>query len=206
MTALPDPNEFITTMGVNTESGVQLHPEIHDRYWGYEVRTTQITDRAAKRIRVAASIFALTLMFLGLTEVASPLVGLEIGSSPYGLISSVALTLAVLVTYWGSLHRPVRVQVDTATGELREVTKGWFGAEVILARYGMDAIAAVDVVASKKSPSLGQVHVRLNGNGVIPVGDGAVSALRPLRDRLAAECGLDDINSRPAIWTGPISA
>jgi len=122
-------------------------------------------------------------------------------------LSGALLVLGVFLARIAARGTRVRVQVDTANGELREVIDGAFGAVHTIANYGIDSVRLVNVVSSTKEPSFGQVQLTIEGRGVIPVGDGAVLTLRSLRDRLAHDCGVsDDDAARVAIWTGPLAA
>ena len=206
MTALPDPEEFLTTLGVNAENGVQLHPDVRERFWGYEVRMTQTRTFGMSVVRSAACVAGLGFGLLGVSLLIWPSLMQGIGLEGHSVAALACFCLAVIAAHVYALHRPVRVQIDTSAGELREVIDRRFGGEAVLARYGLDAVAGVDVVASQTDPSFGQVHVRVKGYGVLPVGDGAVSALRPLRDQLAVDCGLETPDVRPAVWNGPLPA
>lgn len=206
MTALPDPNEFITTMGMNTDSGAQLHPDIRERFWGYEVRATKLTNLRATCIRLVAIGMALVFALFGIAALVLPMPAYSGVMGSQWAVAVTSLSLAAIAAHVCSLHRSVRVQIDTSTGEIREVVDSRFGAELVLARYGMDAVSAVEVIASARNPALGQVHVRVKGQGVVPVGDGAISALRPLRDMLSADCGLDRDDAPAAVWSGPLVA
>lgn len=206
MTVLPDPNEFTTTMGMNSANGIQLHPDVRDRFWGYEVRMTQGRNGVSAVIRLGSYAVSLWFAVAGVMMLIWPVANLAAVNGAQSAIAITAFCLSAIAAHICATHCPVRVQVDTAAGELREVVDRRFGGEVVLARYGLDAVAQVEVVSSDRTPSLGQVHVRINGYGVVPVGDGALSALRPLRDRLAAECGLDNCDARPAVWSGPLAA
>lgn len=204
MTALPDPNEFITTLGVSSANGMPLHPDVRERYWGYEVRTTQVTNARATCIRMVSIGMGLVFGVFGIAALVLPMPAYSGVAGAQWAIAVTSLCLAALAAHVSSLHRVVRVQVDTAAGELREVVDGRLGAEVILARYGMDAVAAVEIVVSERDRTLGQVQVRVNGHGVVPIGDGAVSVLGPLRDQLMMDCGLAGRNAPPAVWSGPL--
>ena len=60
---------------------------------------------------------------------------------------------------------------------------------------------------SKSDPAFGQVEITLNGLGTIPVGDGAISSLGPLLDRIRQDCAIESVEKRsPAIWSGPLAA
>ena len=206
MTVLPDQNEFTTTMDLNAANGIQLHPDVRDRYWGYEVRMTQGRSGGISIVRLAAYAASLWFAVVGVMMLIWPIANLTSVSGVHSALAVTAFCLSAIAAHICALHCPVRVQIDTSTGELREVVDRRFGGEVVLACYGLDAVARVEVVASDKVSSLGQGHVCINGYGVVPIGGGALSALRPLRDRLAAECGLDNDDARPAVWTGPIAA
>lgn len=68
-------------------------------------------------------------------------------------------------------------------------------------------VDAVDNVSSRSEPSFGQVHVQIKDVGVISAADGAVLTLRPLRGRLASDCGIvEQDNARVAVCGGALAA
>lgn len=205
MTALPSPKDFSTTMGTSAANGEPMHPDIYSRFWGYEVRM-RCTGRASARLaRIASVLSAVVASTIGL---GLGLWAIEmLGTDRFWPLLAMAAAFLAVGFFAGHLFvrfRDIRVQVDTTAGELREVTPARFVKETVLARYGMDAVKAVEVVASQSDPAFGQVHVAIAGYGIVPVGDGAVSALRPLRDRLAVDCGLEHGSVRDAEWNGPL--
>ncbi len=206
MTILPDPNEFTTTLGTSAENGALLHPDVRDRFWGYEVRMTQVGDTLSMAIRFVSGLICMALAFLTVALLVVPSAFGALTDELRWPLAVSGLCCAVIAAHIYSAFRPIRVQVDTTAGEIREVIERRFGGEEVLSCYGMDAVASVEVVASGQDATLGQVHVRVNGYGVVPVGDGAVSALRPLRDRLAVDCGIEVADSSDAFWSGPLKA
>jgi hypothetical protein len=99
----------------------------------------------------------------------------------------------------------VRVQIDTAAGEVREVVDGLFQSDIVLAHYRFDAIDAVDVIAARSSASFRQVQISIKGIGPVPAGDGSPLLIAVLRSRLASDFGLEKAHpAREAVWGGPL--
>ena len=122
-------------------------------------------------------------------------------------ISVLLMCVAFMLARVAARGTRVRIQVDTAVGELREVVDGSFGAGGVLAQYGLDAVEAVEIISSQVNRSFGQIQIRIKGIGPVPAGDGALSALTPLRNRIAQDCGLEESGPvRAAVWSGPLAA
>ena len=198
MTTLPDPNEFATIMGGKIARDIQVRPDVQERHWGYEVRPAQINDTINTVIRLGSYLVSLAFGVVGILALVSPMQDLGLNHRIQGFFAIGSLALAALAAHISSSHRPVRIQVDTAAGELREIVQRPFRGCQVLARYGFDTIAAVEIVTSTKDSSIGQLHARVNGYGVVPVAQGSISTLRSLRDRLAMDCGLGHMNAWPA--------
>ncbi len=71
-----------------------------------------------------------------------------------GVMSLILVAVAVWAARVAARGTQIRVQVDTANGELREVVDGAFGTVETLARYGIDAVEAVDIVSSRSEPHM----------------------------------------------------
>ena len=122
-------------------------------------------------------------------------------------VSIVLMIATVLLARIAARGTQVRVQIDTSTGELREVVDGAFGGNLVLSTYGLDAVEAVEVVESTENRGFGQVQIQVRGANVISAGDGAVSALAVLRDRIANDCAIEVSGPvREAVWGGPLAA
>ena len=194
MTTLPDPIEFVTILGRKIANDIPRRLDVQERHWGYEVQPAQISDTINTAIRLSSYLVSLTFGVIGILALVSPMQGFGLDHRAQGFFAIGSLALAAFTAHISSSHRSVRIQIDTAAGELREVTESPFRGCQVLARYGLDAIAAVEIVTSSKDTSIGQLHVRVNGYGAIPVADGSISTLRSLRDRLATDCGLGHMN------------
>jgi len=187
MTALPTQDEFATTSGANGQNGSMMHPDVHDKFWGYEVRMIETGRFRVRAVRTLAAVGAVAFSTIGLGAIMWAVRAGETGTSkPYVFYSLLFLALGFLTAHVFSQFRDVRVQVDTQAGELREVAP---------------TITSIDVVASTENPEFGQIHVEIEGAGIVPVGDGAVSSLRLLRNRLALDCGLDVVQGDDAMTT-----
>ncbi|WP_044043792.1 hypothetical protein [Octadecabacter antarcticus] len=80
----------------------------------------------------------------------------------------------------------VRIQIDTASGELR---------------------APVDAVASRSTALFGRVQISFNGIGPVAAGDESLQLIAALRCRLAIDCGLEAAHPmREVILGGPVLA
>ncbi|PVA08044.1 hypothetical protein [Thalassorhabdomicrobium marinisediminis] len=205
MTALPD--TFARPSRLGTATPPDFHyPRVSERFWGYEVSfNEQVVDLAvlARGVTLLVTIGA----FLAAAAVWLLPDGAFTGAAAVSkaLISFGLLILSGCLAHFAGRSTRVQVQVDKNAGELREVVKGLTGASIVLTRHGLDTVRSVTVVPSIMHPSLGQVHVTLQDDARIAVGDGAVTALYSLRDRLSADCGLEQAGSaREAVWSGPL--
>jgi len=198
MTTLPDPNEFVKIMGGKIANDIPRRPSVEEQHWGYEVRPAQISDRVNTVIRSGFYLVSLAFGIVGILALVSPMQDLGLNHSAQGFFAVGSLALAALAAHISSSHRPVRIQIDTTAGELREIMESPSHGGQILARYGFDTIAAVGIVTSTKDSSIGQLQARVNGYGTVLVADGPISTLRLLGDRLARDCGLGHMNTRTA--------
>ncbi|MCF2872222.1 hypothetical protein L0664_14195 [Octadecabacter sp. G9-8] len=207
MTAQPDHTDFSTRTAAGPET-VVMRPKVVEHYWGYEVASNEHVISAAVLMRAMCGLLTVATFGAAIGVWLVPAMAFVGSAFVSKLVVSVML-LAVMVVLARIAARgtQVRVQVDMTTGELREVVDGPFGSVITLANYGIDAVQSVDIVSSRTEPSFGQIHVQISGLGPIPVGDGAILTLHPLRDRLAQDCGVDQGDSaRVAVWGGPLAA
>lgn len=207
MTAYPNPSDFGVATGTEAQPSV-MRPNVTEHYWGYEVRPNQQVINAAVILRGACALFAVASFCAALGVWMLPAMAFAM-SATAGKVAVSALLLCVggLLTKMTMRGTRVRVQVDTANGELREVVDGPFGSVFVLAHYGLDAVEAVEIVSSADEPSFGQIQLTVANVGTVPVGDGSVLTLQPLRDRLVCDCGIKQGDrARVAIWGGPIAA
>ncbi|MDC1230963.1 hypothetical protein N8Z54_02290 [Octadecabacter sp.] len=207
MTALPDYTDFVTFHDV-ISTDVVMRPKTREHFWGYEVAPNEQVINIATLCRAGCGMltFACVVGAVGLWVMPADLFAGTVLAMK-GVMSLILVAVAVWAARVAARGTQIRVQVDTANGELREVVDGAFGTVETLARYGIDAVEAVDIVSSRSEPSYGQVHLHMTGVGKIAVGDGAVLTLRPLRDRLASDCGIVEQNTaRVAVWGGPLAA
>lgn len=209
MTALPDPSEFSTTLTSTTpKTALLVRPTVTEHFWGYAISShDQVVGLAvlmrsvAGLVTLASFIGALAVWFLPAAAFAGDAIMIK-------AMASILMTCigAMLMNFVGRGTR-VRVHVDTAAGELHEVVGGLFGSDVILARYGMDAVESIDVVPSLIDPDYGQIQIAIKGAATIGAGNGDVAALHGLRDRLANDMGLEyGSGAREAVWSGPLAS
>jgi len=198
MTTLPDPNEFVTIMGGKIANDIPRRPNVEEQHWGYEVRPAQISNRVNTIIRLSSYLVSLAFGIVGILALVWPMQDLGLSHKAQGFFAVGSLALAALAAHISSSHRSVRIQIDTTVGELREIIESPSRGGQVLARYGFDSIAAVEIVTSAKKSSSGQLQARVNGYGAVLVADGSISTLRSLGDRLAMDCGLDHTNARTA--------
>lgn len=199
MTISPDRNDFVSTHPVSTTPAGFGRPKVSEYYWGYEVAMTEhVVDLSVLARGVAALlIFPFLMAAFGVWLVpATALIGGPVLAK--AAASLALLASGAILAKFASRGTRVRVQVDTSTGELREVVSGPFGAIVTLSHYGVDTVRTVQVVASNIEPRIGQVQITLSDGVTFAAGDGAVAALVALRDRLACDCGLER-DFRPAV-------
>jgi hypothetical protein len=185
-----------------------MRPNITEHFWGYEVRPNEHVIDVAVLTRAVCGVLTVAMFIAAFGVWLMPAIAFT--GSPFlakvGL-SIVLLLAAVLLGRIAARGTRVRLQIDTTSGELREVVDGPMGAIVTLSSFGIDAVEGVDVVASEADRSFGQVQIRLRDQGKIPAGDGAISALHALRNRLASDCGVEQHDpSRVPVWGGPLAA
>ena len=208
MTMRPTPIDFARPDLAVPPRGVALRPKVEDRFWGYEVYANEEVIDLAVLMRATCGIltFACFLASLGVW-VMPAMAFVAKAFVAKATLSVLLMCITLILARVAARGTRVRVQVDTAKGELREVVAGPFGSDMILARHGLDAVQSVDFVASRGEPSFGQIQITVNGVGVVPAGVGAMVLLGPLRDRLAEDCGVEAVaQARPAVWGGPLAA
>ncbi len=209
MTALTDPKQFTSNeQGALSRTGHLRRPNVVEHHWGYAISPNEHVIDLAVFLRSAAGLLMVSCFIAALGIWLVP------AAAFIGEVLIVKAMASILLTCSGALLMSfvargtrVRVQVNTANGEILEVVDGLFGKEVVLACHGMDAVERVDVVESSMDPAFGQIQVVIKDVGPIASGDGAVLVLNGLRDRLALDCGLDQgASARRAIWCGPLAA
>lgn len=207
MTALPNPTDF-SGPAYRLPITQVLHPNVTEHFWGYEVRPN---EKVISSMVILRGICGLLMVALAAASVGIWMLPASMYlPEPFGMkvaATVVLLCLALLCGRIAAQGSDVRMQIDTAGGELREVVDGPFGRVVTLTAFGLDAVKGVEIVQSAVEPSLGQIQLTLKDGSVLPVGDGALTALRPLRTRLANDCGAPVTSTvQPAVWSGPITA
>lgn len=211
MTAQPHPDIFTGTYADEQQARILLRPNVREHFWGYEVRPNE-------QIIGIAFLFRSICGLLSVSSLASVIgVWLVPAVSFFGdvmiaktMATLLFLSLAFVSGRMAARGSQVRVQIDTSVGEFREVVDGPVGKDIVLARYGFDAVENIDVAFARPNNELGQVQVTFKGEGKakvrIAVGDGMAASLGPLRSRLASDCGLEVIgSSRDAVWNGPMA-
>ena len=206
MTALPDPTRFASTTLALQEYPLPARPSITESFWGYEVaRSEYVIDLAV----LARGVAALVAVGAGIGTVLVWFIpAMAFGGDAFFCKYIVAVSLLMCACVFGRFAMQgarIRVQVDTARGELREVVESVFGSVKVLSTFGFDAVTSVEIVASRAEPSFGQIQVMLKDGGPVVLGDGPVMALRPLQARLAGDCGLEGVR-RDTVWGGALSA
>lgn len=204
MTALPDHTDFATHTSASTGT-VVMRPKVVEHFWGYEVASNEHVINVAVLMRAASGLLTVGTLIASVGVWFVPAMAIAGASIAAKFAASVLLlALAFVLARIAARGTQVRVQIDTSNGELREVVDGPFGSVMTLANYGIDA---VKVMPSRNEPSFGQVQVYIKSFGAIPVGDGALMTLHPLRDRLAGDCGVEQGDvPRDAVWAGPLAA
>lgn len=199
MTAYPNPTDFVAHFD-GAQTKLRADPNVVEHYWGYEVTPNQRVVDMAVIMRGACALFGVASGFAAFGIWFVPAMML-VTSTLAAKVAVTALFLCVagLLAKLTARGTRVRVQIDTANGELREVVDGPFGSVFVLAQYGFDVVEAVEIATSPIDTTFGQIHLTVTGVGigVIPVGDGPVVKLQQLCDRLRCEgrgacgrCGL----------------
>lgn len=208
MTAFPNPAKAFPTQAFETTSYVIMRPKVTEHFWGYEVQSNEHVLTVATLLRAFCCLLVVAAG-LGVFGVwLLPEMIFAGGAFVSKAILSAALTALALLALRGALRGTrVRIQIDTAKGELREVVSNAMGKDEILARLGLDAVEGVEVVSSKSDLGFGQVQILVAGKGPLPAGDGAVSTLGPLVERISRDCATARGQPvGPAIWSGPLAA
>ena len=189
MTAQPTSFDFTTSAEAGTP--VLVRPHVVERYWGYDISKNEMEFDLAVLARCAAVLTMIGVFVASIGIWLMPVVFFA-GALPLAklFLSASLMIIGGLLFRFVARSTRVRVQIDTANGEVREVVAGPFGSDVTLAHYGFDAVETVGVAASKLDPNVGQLHIKLKGGLIVPAGDGNLIALRHLRDRVALDCGL----------------
>ncbi|WP_084863577.1 hypothetical protein [Salibaculum halophilum] len=162
-------------------------PWIERQVWGYEVVPAE-AERGA--LALARAILTLLAMACVLAAAGVWLIPAEAWGGP-GLLPRLGLS-AALGGAAAALHaqavtrRAVRLQVDTARGELREVADSGIGRAHVLGVYGFDAVTDVELHGAGQR---GQIRVQLSCGDVLPAGTGDPAVLEPFRARLVHAIG-----------------
>jgi hypothetical protein len=212
MSTHPDPIDFtdLTTESYQARSNqnsMSMRPNVTEHYWGYEVRPNEQLVDIAVLLRATCGFLTVATLIaaVGLWLLPSTVFGAQamVAKMTVSLLLICASLVLARVAARGTC---VRVQVDTAAGEVREVTDGMFQSDIVLAHYRFDVIDAVDVIAARSSASFGQVQIIIKGIGPVPAGDGSPLLIAVLRSRLASDFGLENAHpAREAVWGGPLS-
>ncbi|WP_296417350.1 hypothetical protein [Pseudooctadecabacter sp.] len=207
MTAIPDTSSFISTATSGLTSKPLLQPQIKEHFWGYEIAMSEAELGSAAVIRLTALFAAMVFATAALGLMLLP-AGLapDVHAAARGLGALVLICSAGVAGLVAARCRRIKVQIDTLTGEIREVSGGIYGSPAALSCHGLDAVTDVRVVVSNFDSGFGQVHVDISGYGTIAAGDGAVATLGALRGRIAHDCGLQTGRPRDAVWSGPLAA
>jgi hypothetical protein len=212
MSTHPDPIDFadLTTepyQARSNQDSMSMRPNVTEHYWGYEVRPNEQLVDIAVLLRATCGFLTVATLIaaVGLWLLPSTVFGAQamVAKMTVSLLLICAALVLARVVARGTC---VRVQVDTAAGEVRQVTDGMFQSDIVLAHYRFDAIDAVDVIAARSSASFGQVQIIIKGIGPVPAGDGSPLLIAVLRSRLASDFGLENAHpAREAVWGGPLS-
>ena len=212
MTAQPHPTLFDNTLAHNDQASLVLRPNVREHFWGYEVRSNEHVIGIAVLLRGGCGFLTVTSLLAAFGIWLVPAISFA-GEAMVAKAFATVLLLGLAFVFGRMAARGtrVRVQVDTSAGEFREVVDGPLGKDIVLARYGFDAVEKIDVVTARQKEPFGQVQVTFKGSGkaarCIPVGDGGAMLLGPLRSRLASDCGLETIGSNlNVVWEGPLAA
>ena len=212
MSTHPDPIDFadLTTepyQARSNQDSMSMRPNVTEHYWGYEVRPNEQLVDIAVLLRAICGFLTVATLIAAVCRWVLP--GTVFGAQALVTKMSVSLFLicaSLVLARVVARGTCVRVQIDTAAGEVREVVDGLFQRDIVLAHYGFDAIDAVDVRTARSSASFGQVQISIKGIGPVPAGDGSPLLIAALRSRLASDFGLENAHPvREAVWGGPLS-
>lgn len=207
MTAFPSPTDYLQQSEM-PEITATIRPKVVEYYWGYEVSASEHVVDMAVMMRALCGLLACGTLLASLGVWLMPSMAF-IGSAFLGkaTVSFILLAATVMLALAALRGTKVRVQIDTNNGELREVVDGPLNTVSVLARIGLDAVSSVEVVPSRIDPDFGQIHIHIKGVGAIAAGDGTLTYLCPLRNRMASDFGLEAIGTRrPTVAPAPITA
>lgn len=209
MTAFPDPaGPFETFTSAESMPAHMTRPNVKQEFWGYEVAPAEEVFDLSVLMRGVALMGFLGALVAAIAIWMVP--AMSFSGDPLAtkaLISLVALVFALSVSRVALRSTRIRLQVDTANGELREVVAGVFRGDTVIASYGIDTVQGVKIVTRQDDTSLGQIQIAVAGVGRIPAGDGSILMLERLKARLQKDLGCHDASTRrEAVWTGPIAA
>lgn len=162
-------------------------------HWGYTVRSGIPAPRLLLFVQAlvwlagcALITFALALWVLPSAINSGPAVGLKL-----------ALTVILLATsaycLWHSSRGVMpEFQIDTSRGEVREVVRNRVGRPSVIGRYGFDAIGGVFIDRGRAfgsaSAEMSTLVLRYrNAAQSLPIAQGEMADLAPLRDRLGRD-------------------
>jgi hypothetical protein len=213
MTAHLNPIDFANLSTGSTQTGLKqvgilMRPNVTEHFWGYEVRPTELAFDIAVLLRSVCGILRVaTLIAAAGIWLMSAMAFVAQAFAVKLIVSIVLMCISIALSRVAARGTSVRVQIDTAAGEVREVVDGRFGSDIVLARYGFDAIDAVSVVASRSSASLGQIQINVKDICSVPAGDGSLLLIAALRNRLASDVGLEPARPQSDVaFEGPLLA
>jgi len=201
MTAFPD-HDAVADAG--RFRGFATAPQVRETFWGYEITPNeQVIDIAV--------IGRIALLLLGVGCAVAALAAWIIPAHHLSgdvfltrlSLSAIFVGLAVLIVTQVSPGARVRLQVDTRSGELREVMFSLTGEETVLATYGFDAVR--EVISHVGDDEKGQLLLVIDGVGAVPAGDGDPQLLSDLKARLRDDLGVGAMRpARPRVFGGPL--
>lgn len=202
MTALPDHSDFTPLQAPDGHSLAGMRPNVTEQFWGYAISPREHVIDLGVLLRLALMLVGLgaAIGAFGVWLVpAMAFVG-------HALLGKVALSaglasLALMIFARTALGTRVTLQVDTVNGELRETVRAITGKDVVLATYGFDTIAGVQL---RPAEDHAQILLETGDGGLIPAGDGHEVMLTALVARLRGDLGIGGGEVRVPDFAGPL--
>lgn len=167
--------------------------KVETSHWGYSVRCGMPAPRLLLFVQAliwlagcALITFALALWVLPSEITAGSAVGLK------AVLTGILLATAAYCLWHSSRGVVPELQIDTSRGEVREIVRNRAGRPSVIGRYGFDAIGGVFIDRGRAFGAAGAEMSTLvlsyrNTAETLPVAQGSLADLAPLRDRLGRD-------------------
>jgi hypothetical protein len=161
---------------------------LEETYWGYIIRSNDRPHYFMAILQFTATCLGAVLLAGSLGLLMAPqLTSLD---SDFSLRLGAAILFAGVAAYllWFASRGTIsELEVDNSQGELREVIRNRAGQSTLLGRYGFDSIGGVFLNRTNGRQVSSLVLRYRNTATILPVANGTIAELEPLRDRLGRD-------------------